>query len=257
MEMVEVDITREKYDAVLFDLDGVLTDTAKVHATCWKRLFDAFLKKRAEAKDFPFAPFDIDTDYRLYVDGKPRYDGVRDFLKSRGVNLEEGSIEDPPGDQTIAALGNRKDEMVKAAIDEEGVKAYESSVTLVRRLHEVGIRCAVVSSSYNCERALKAADIADLFDERIDGQVIDGLGLRGKPAPDAFLEAARRLEVKPARTVVVEDAISGVQAGRAGKFALVIGVARKGDAAELGLSGAHVVVQDLEQLPLPSHRDGE
>lgn len=257
MDIAEVDFSRDKFDAVLFDLDGVLTDTAKIHAACWKQLFDVFLKRRAEERSFPFEPFDVDTDYRLYVDGKPRYDGVRDFLKSRGINLEEGSIEDPSGDQTIAALGNRKDEMVKAAIDKEGVKAYKSSVDLVHRLQKVGILCGVVSSSYNCERALKAAKIADLFDVRIDGQLIDSLELRGKPAPDAFLEAARRLKVKPARAVVVEDAMSGVQAGRAGKFALVIGVARKGDAAELGLSGAHIVVKDLDELPLPTHGHGE
>lgn len=243
-------ITKDRYDAVLFDLDGVLTSTAKIHAACWKQMFDEYLQQRAVRTKELLHPFDIEIDYRLYVDGKPRYDGVRDFLQSRGIRLPEGTPDDSPGTETVCGLGNRKNEMVSRAIAAGGVEAYEGSVALVRHLRRQGIRTAVVSSSHNCEAVLKAAGIADLFDERIDGEVANRLGLAGKPDPDTYLIAAKRLGVDPKRAVVVEDALSGVQAGRNGGFGLVIGVARHDNGDELKKSGADIVVGDLgEMLP--------
>jgi beta-phosphoglucomutase family hydrolase len=240
--------TRERFDAILFDLDGVLTDTARIHAACWKRMFDAFLETRAEADGDAFRPFDIEADYPPYVDGKPRFDGVRDFLASRGIELPEGAPDDPPECETVCGLGNRKNEMVNRAIGELGVDAYPGSVAVLRRLREDGVETAVVSSSSNCAAVLEAAKIADLFDAKVDGVDIVELGLAGKPAPDSFLEGARRLGASPERCAVVEDAISGVRAGRAGGFALVIGVARKGDAQTLSENGADLVVADLAEL---------
>ena len=241
-------ITHDKYDAVLFDLDGVLTATAKVHAACWKKIFDEYLQKCAAKEDTPFQPFEIATDYRLYVDGKLRYDGVRDFLRSRGIALPDGTPDDPAKTETVCGLGNRKDEMFNEVIESEGVEAYEGSVTLVRHLRNQGIKTGVVSSSHHCETVLKTANIADLFDVRVDGVVADQLHLPGKPAPDTYLTAAKRLGVNPKRAVVVEDAISGVQAGRDGGFGLVIGVARQGEVEELKKNGADLVVHDLGEL---------
>jgi alpha,alpha-trehalase len=241
-------ITPERYDAVLFDLDGVLTDTARVHAACWKRMFDAFLERSAERSGEPFRPFDPDGDYRHYVDGKPRYEGVRDFLASRGIELPEGDPADPPGRETLCGLGNRKNELIGEALASEGVEVYQGSVELVRRLRARGLRTAVVSSSKNCAAILAAAGIAELFELRLDGEVAARQDLAGKPAPDTFLRAARLLGVEPARAVVVEDAISGVQAGRAGGFGLVVGVDRHGDAGALRANGADVVVGDLGEL---------
>jgi beta-phosphoglucomutase family hydrolase len=242
------DITPERFDAVLFDLDGVLTDTARLHAACWKETFDAFLRARAETGGEPFRPFEIDPDYRVYVDGKPRYDGVRDFLKSRGIELPEGSPDDPPDRETVCGLGNRKNDLVRDAIASVGVDVYPGSVRLVEHLRNHGIRTAVVSASANCAAVLQAARITELFEVRVDGRVLERRQLRGKPAPDSFLEAARELGVEPARAVVIEDAISGVQAGRAGAFGLVVGVDRKGDAEALAENGAHRVVADLAEL---------
>lgn len=244
---MKVDLAGGHFDAVLFDLDGVLTDTARVHAASWKTMFDAFLKQRAEATDEPFRPFEMD-DYRLYVDGMPRYDGVRDFLKSRGIALPEGSPEDSPDRETVCGLGNRKNEMVAEAIKAIGVHAYPGSVALVRYVLGRGLRTAVVSASANCAAVLEAAQIADLFAARVDGIVLKERQLRGKPEPDSFLEAARQLGVEPGRAVVVEDAIAGVQAGRAGAFGLVVGVSRKGDEDALAENGANVVVHDLAEL---------
>lgn len=241
-------ITKEQFDAVLFDLDGVLTDTAKVHAASWKKMFDGFLKQRAENLKESFRPFDIATDYKLYVDGKLRYDGVRSFLESRGIHLPYGDPGSPSNRETITGLGNFKDAMVKEIIATEGVEVYEGSVSLVRHVREQGIKTAVVSASKNCRAALHAAGIEDLFAIRVDGEVADRLKLPGKPAPDTFLEAAKELGVEPKRAVVVEDAISGVQAGRDGGFGLVIGVDRKGDAEALREHGADIVVKDLAEL---------
>ena len=245
-------ITRDKYDAVLFDLDGVLTATAKVHAVCWKTMFDEYLQKRAVETGETFRPFEIATDYTRYVDGKPRVDGVRDFLHSRGIQIAEGSPDDPPIVQTIHGLGNRKNEMVHQVIKAEGVETYEGSIQLVRHLRHQGIKTAVVSASHNAPEVLRAAKIADLFDARVDGAVASDLHLPGKPAPDTFLAAAQQLGVSPQRAVVVEDALSGVQAGVTGGFGLVIGVARKGNAEEMKNYGAHLVVHDLGELLTPS-----
>jgi beta-phosphoglucomutase family hydrolase len=248
MSLSHKPITPDRFDAVLFDLDGVLTATAKIHASCWKTTFDHFLRHRAAERKQPFQPFEVPTDYKRYVDGKLRYEGVRSFLASRDVALAEGTPEDPPTVETVCGLGNRKDELVKAAIDQGKVESYPDSVALVRRLRQQGIRTAVVSSSNNCEQVLRAAGILDLFELRVDGVVASTLGLPGKPAPDTFLEAARMLGVSPARAVVVEDAIAGVQAARAGGFGLVVGVDRGGSSDALRAEGADVVVTDLAEL---------
>ncbi|GJL58876.1 MAG: hypothetical protein NPIRA03_17330 [Nitrospirales bacterium] len=241
-------ITRDKFDAVLFDLDGVLTATATVHAKCWKIMFDEYLQNLASRKGEPFQPFEIATDYRLYVDGKPRFDGVRDFLRSRGIELPEGTPDDSPHTETVCGLGNRKNELINAVLESDGVESYEGSVALIRQIRGEGIAVAVVTSSQNCDAVLKAAGIGDLFTVKVDGNVIHDQHLSGKPAPDGFLAAAKSLGVDPKRAVVVEDAISGVQAGRNGGFGLVIGVARKGDSEELRNHGADIVVKDLGEL---------
>ncbi|HJR76409.1 MAG TPA: beta-phosphoglucomutase family hydrolase [Nitrospiraceae bacterium] len=241
-------LSRDRFDAVLFDLDGVLTATAKVHAACWKTMFDEYLRTRANKTGESFRPFDIQADYKAYVDGKLRYDGVRDFLKSRAIELPEGNPDDPPSAATVCGLGNRKNDMINEVLQSEGVEPYEGSVVLVRQLRRKGMKTAVVSSSHNCLAVLQAAKVADLFDVRVDGEVADRLHLRGKPAPDTFLAAAKQLGVPPQRAVVVEDAIAGVQAGRAGRFGLVVGVARKGEADALKDNGADVVVGDLSEL---------
>lgn len=241
-------ITRDKYDAVLFDLDGVITATAKLHAACWKKMFDEFLEKHASRREEPFKPFEIATDYRLYVDGKPRFDGVRDFLQSRNINLPEGTRDDPPKTETVGGLGNRKNDLINEVIDSVGVEVYEGTITLARQIRDEGIKIAVVTSSQNCDVVLKAAKVDDLFVVRVDGNTILEQHLSGKPAPDSYLEGAKRLGVDPQRTVVVEDAISGVQAGRNGKFGLVIGVDRKGNGDELKKNGADVVVKDLGEF---------
>ena len=241
-------ISREQYDAVLLDLDGVITDTAGVHAACWKQMFDEYLQKRATERGESFRPFDIDTEYRLYVDGKPRYDGVRDFLTSRGIRLPEGSPNDPPQAETVAGLGNRKNDLVNKVIEDKGVEPYQGSVELIHQLRHQGFKIAVVTSSQNCTAVLKAAKLDHCFEVQVDGNVIHAEHLAGKPAPDTYLRAARLLGVEPARAVVVEDALSGVEAGSNGKFGLVIGVARKGNADELRRHGAHLVVNDLGEL---------
>jgi beta-phosphoglucomutase family hydrolase len=248
----ELEISWERYDAVLFDLDGVLTDTAGVHADCWKRTFDEFLRRRADRTGDLFRPFEIESDYRLYVDGKRRYDGVRDFLHSRGIDLPEGSPDDPPDAETVSGVGNRKNELVKEALEQGGVEVYQGSVALVRALRDAGVKTGVVSSSANCAAVLRAAGIEDLFEVRVDGKVAAELNLPGKPAPDTFLEAAREIGVDAKRTVVVEDAISGVQAGRAGGFGLVIGIARHDEPSVLREEGADLVVADLGELSEPA-----
>jgi beta-phosphoglucomutase family hydrolase len=248
MSLSHQPITPERFDAVLFDMDGVLTSTAQIHSSCWKTMFDDFLRHRAAERNEPFQPFDIATDYKRYVDGKLRYEGVRSFLASRNIALAEGTPQDPPTAETVCGLGNRKDELVKAAIAQGKVESYPDSVALVRRLREQEIRTAVVSASNNCEEVLRVAGILDLFELRVDGVVASELGLPGKPAPDTFLEAARVLGVSPARAVVVEDAIAGIQAARAGGFGLVVGVEREGSSDALRAEGADMVVTDLAEL---------
>ncbi|AMN45913.1 hypothetical protein ACG33_02060 [Steroidobacter denitrificans] len=240
------------FDAVLFDMDGVLTRTAGVHAAAWKNLFDAFLQQRAIQSGDTFVPFDIQTDYRRHVDGRPRYEGVAAFLASRGIDLPPGGDADPPGAPTIHGLGKLKDGYFMQHIKEHGVAVFETAVDLVESLRAQQVRTAVVTSSINATAVLEAAGIAGLFDARVDGNDLTRLPLKGKPAPDAFLEAARRLHVEPARAVVVEDAIAGVRAGRAGGFGLVIGVDRVGQSKALREAGADVVVTQLGQVQLAS-----
>ncbi len=234
--------------ACLFDLDGVLTQTAKVHAKAWKEMFDGFLHEWAEKTGQPFEPFDRPTDYDEYVDGLPRLDGVRSFLESRGIELPMGSPSDPPEMETVHALGTRKNDLVLEMIREQGVEPYEGSVRFAEKARDQGLRRAVVSSSTNCQDVLVAARIDHLFEARVDGVVAEREGLAGKPAPDTFLAGARMLGVEPAAAVVFEDALSGVAAGRAGNFGYVVGVDRVGHADELAAAGADVVVQDLSEL---------
>jgi len=230
--------------ACLFDLDGVLTKTAKVHAAAWKEMFDAYLHERDE----DLVPFDAVSDYDDYVDGKPRYEGVRSFLQARGISLPEGDEDDPPSAETIHGLGNRKNEIVLRLIREDGVEAYEGSVRYVRAAKEAGLRRAVVSSSTNAHDVLRAAGIADLFEVRIDGVVAEREHLAGKPAPDTFLAAAAAFDLEAAQAAVFEDALAGVEAGRAGAFGCVVGVDRAGQADALREHGASVVVSDLGEL---------
>jgi beta-phosphoglucomutase family hydrolase len=234
--------------ALLFDLDGVLTKTATVHAAAWKRMFDEYLRDRATRTRERFVPFDREADYGGYVDGKPRYDGVRSFLVSRGIELPEGKPDDPPGAETITGLGNRKNEIVLRMIHEDGVEAYEGSVRYLEAARDTGLRRAVVSSSTNCRDVLVAAGIEDFFEARIDGVVAEREHLKGKPAPDTFLAGARALGASPDDAVVFEDALAGVAAGRAGGFACVVGVDRVGRADELREHGATIVVRDLAEL---------
>jgi beta-phosphoglucomutase family hydrolase len=241
-------ITPEKFDAVLFDLDGVLTMTMGIHARCWKQMFDAYLRERAGRLGEEFRPFEIVSDYKPYVDGRLRYDGVRAFLASRGITLPEGGPEDDPSLETICGLGNRKDLLVHRVIAAEGVEILEGSLDVVRKVKALGLATAVVSASKNCETILAAAGIRALFDCVVDGTVAARLGLPGKPSPDTFLAAARLLGVAPLRAAVVEDAISGVQAGRAGEFGLVIGVDHHDDKPSLLANGADLVVDDLAEI---------
>jgi beta-phosphoglucomutase family hydrolase len=221
------------YDAVLFDLDGVLTPTADVHEHAWAELF----------RDYGFTS----EDYLAYVDGKPRYDGVRSFLASRGVTLPEGSPDDPPGDDTICAMGNRKNVVFNEVIERDGITPYPGSIALLDLLDALGVAQAVVSSSKNARPVLTAAGLGERFDHVVDGVTATDEHLAGKPAPDMFLRAAELLGVAPERTVVVEDAVSGVAAGRAGGFALVLGVDRGGNREALVRNGAHTVVGDLAE----------
>jgi beta-phosphoglucomutase family hydrolase len=234
--------------ACLFDLDGVLTQTARVHAAAWKEMFDAFLRERSERTGEPFVPFDPRRDYDQYIDGKLRYDGVRSFLAARGIELREGEPADPPDAATVHGLGNRKNELVLALIRNDGVETYDGSVRYVRAARDAGFRRAVVSASANTRDVLEAAGITDLFEVRIDGVVAAEQHLKGKPAPDTFLAAAKALDVDPREAAVFEDALAGVAAGRAGSFGLVIGVDRVGQAEALREHGADVVVQDLAEL---------
>jgi beta-phosphoglucomutase family hydrolase len=238
----------ESVHACLFDLDGVLTDTAKVHAAAWKQMFDAYLQDRARRTGQPFVPFDAKQDYDEYVDGKPRYDGVRSFLAARGIELPEGSPDDPPDRETICGLGNRKNEIVLRMIHEDGVDPYPGSVRYLEAAVGARLRRAVVSSSTNCRDVLEAAGIEHYLEERIDGIVAEREHLKGKPAPDTYLAGARALGVEPGEAAVFEDALAGVEAGRAGSFGFVVGVDRVGQADALRAHGADTVVTDLAEL---------
>jgi beta-phosphoglucomutase family hydrolase len=237
-------------DAAIFDTDGVITRTATVHAAAWKALFDEYLAARSAAANgerIAFAPF-TDEDYRRYVDGVPRYDGVTRFLASRGIVLPVGEPSDPPGDATVAALGNRKNAAFVAELERTGVAPFETTVALVHALRASGVAIAAISASENAGAVLASAGVADLFDVRVDGIDARQQHLAGKPDPAIFLEAANRLGVEPSRAAVIEDALAGVEAGRAGGFGLVVGVDRAGHAHELRDAGADVVVADLGEL---------
>jgi beta-phosphoglucomutase family hydrolase len=234
--------------ACLFDLDGVITKTAVVHSRAWKEMFDAYLRGRSEQTGEPFVPFDLRADYDRYVDGKKRADGTRSFLASRGIHLPEGDPDDDAGAATINGLGNRKNEILLRRIRDDGVEVYDGSVRYLKAARAAGVRSAVVSSSANTSEILAVTGLADLFDARVDGVVARERGLPGKPAPDTFLAGAAELGVDAGQAVVFEDALAGVEAGRAGGFALVVGVDRVGQADALREHGADVVVQDLAEL---------
>jgi beta-phosphoglucomutase family hydrolase len=234
--------------ACLFDLDGVLTQTAQMHAVAWKEMFDAYLGERAARTGGEFVPFDPVADYDEHVEGKPRYEGVQSFLASRAIELPSGKPSDPPSAETVDGLGNRKNQIVLGMIRERGVEPYEGSLRYVRAAIDAGLQRAVVSSSTNCRDVLAAAGIEDLFEVRIDALVAEREHLRGKPAPDTFLAGARALGAEPAEAAVFEDALAGVAAGRAGGFGCVVGVDRAGQADALREHGADVVVSDLAEL---------
>jgi beta-phosphoglucomutase family hydrolase len=233
--------------ACLFDMDGVVTQTAVVHAAAWKEMFDEFLRTRAKSTGTEFVPFNS-HEYDDYVDGRPRLDGTKSFLESRGIELPEGTPDDAPGKPTLYGLSNRKNDLVLAKIANGGVKVYDGTIRYIHAVREKGIHTAIVSASANTVQVLKVAGIADLFDVRVDGVVAKERGLRGKPAPDTFLAAAQELKVPPGHAVVFEDAQSGVAAGHAGHFALVVGVDRVGQAEQLKQHGADVVVKDVADL---------
>jgi beta-phosphoglucomutase family hydrolase len=234
--------------ACLFDLDGVLTHTAAVHNAAWRATFDEFLRDRSDKTGEPFVPFDPEADYNRYVDGRPRADGVRTFLASRGVTLPEGTPEDPPGAATVNGLGNKKNELLLKTIREQGVDVFEGSVAYLRAAEAAGLRRAVVSASANARDVLRTTGLDQYIEYIVDGIVAREEGLRGKPEPDTFLAAARHLGVTPAEAVVFEDALAGVAAGRAGRFGFVVGVDRTGHGEALRRAGADLVVSDLAEL---------
>jgi len=236
--------------ACLFDMDGVVTQTALVHAAAWKDMFDKFLRQRAEQSGEKFVPFDSSKDYGDYVDGKPRLDGTRSFLESRDIHLPEGSPDDKPGTATIYGLSNEKNDLVIEKIKTDGVKVYDDTIKYIKAVRAGGLHTAIVSSSANTVDVLKSAGISDLFDTRVDAQVAKKENLKGKPAPDTFLAAARNLDVAPDHAAVFEDALAGVEAGHAGHFALTVGVDRVGNGHgdALRQHGADVVVTDVASL---------
>jgi beta-phosphoglucomutase family hydrolase len=234
------------FKGAIFDLDGVITQTAEVHFLAWKSTFEHFLTKR----NHPNPSFSYNSDYVPYVDGKPRYEGVDSFLKSRGVNLPFGDLNDIAGTPTICGVGNGKNEAYRDIIDTQGAKIYESTLALIMRLQENKIQLGVASSSKNCSFILEKTSLSPLFETIVDGNTSRDLGLKGKPEPDIFLKAAENMELIPHECILFEDAISGVQAGKAGKFGLVIGISRTGEKEQLKINGADVVVDDLETLSL-------
>ncbi len=234
--------------ACLFDLDGVLTETATLHARAWQEMFDGFLAARSRSSGQPFVPFDVVEDYDRYVDGKPRDEGTRSFLASRRIEIPDGASDDPATAETIRGLGKRKNEILLASIRADGIQAFPGSVRYLRAVKRAGLRTAVVSSSKNCHEVIVAAGISELFDARVDGVVAAEQRLAGKPKPDTYLAAARAVAVLPAQAAVFEDALAGVAAGRAGRFGFVVGVDRTGQADELRRHGADVVITDLAEL---------
>jgi beta-phosphoglucomutase family hydrolase len=246
----EIVVDLAAFDAFLFDLDGVITRTAELHAAAWKKLFDDYLTAQAARTAAPFVPFDIVEDYRAHVDGKPRHAGVRDFLASRGIRLPEGTSQDDASQETVHGLGRRKDQYFRVSVEHEGVRVYQSAIALVSEARARGVKTAVVSASRSTRAILRAARLTDLFQVCVDGVEVGRLGIPGKPDPAMFLEAARRLSVQPARGVVFEDATAGVEAGRRGGFGLVVGVGAADQAERLREHGAHIVVADLGTIRL-------
>jgi alpha,alpha-trehalase len=240
-------IDRRDFVAAIFDLDGVLTDTARVHAAAWKTVFDAFLRRWTQQHGLAFRPFDIEADYLAYVDGRPRYDGVRSFLASRGMNLPEGSEHDPEDANTVHALGERKARLFRQAL-QKGIDQEAGAAALLKALRQVGVRIAVASSSKNCSAILTAAELNQLIDIQVDGVDAEELGLLGKPDPALFLEAARRLAVQPSRTILFEDALAGVEAGKRGGFGCVVGIDRACQSKALLERGADIVIQGLLEV---------
>ncbi len=238
-------ISSYSFDAVIFDVDGVITKTAVVHAASWKAMFDEYLHLREKRDGEPFREFAYENDYLPYVDGKPRYKGVQSFLESRGINIDFGDVGDQPGTETVCGLGNQKNVSFTKVLKEKGVEIYQSTVDLIKDLKSKGIRIGVASSSKNCHYILQVAKLEDLFETRVDGIVSAELGLQGKPEGDIFVRAAENIEAKPGRSIVVEDAVSGVQAGVNGNFGLVIGVARENNEEDLKSNGADVVITDF------------
>jgi alpha,alpha-trehalase len=241
---------RQRFDAGIFDLDGVVTRTARLHAQAWKRTFDEVLRKRTGLDDEQRRPFELPGDYLRYVDGKPRYEGVKSFLESRSIHLPYGDPSDGPERETVCGIGNRKQGWLIQMLDEEGIEVFVSTIDLIHSLRERGCRTAIVTSSKNGAAVLRAAAIEDLFDASVDGETLETHGLRGKPHADGFLEAAGRIRVPPDRAFVVEDAVSGVQAGRDGRFGLVIGVDRGSNRLALREAGADLVVSDLAEVSI-------
>jgi beta-phosphoglucomutase family hydrolase len=238
----------ESVHACLFDLDGVLTDTASVHTKAWKVMFDAFLKERAEKTGEQFVPFDPATDYRQYVDGKKREDGVRSFLASRGIELPDGNPDDPPDADTIYGLGNRKNDAFQKTLHDDGVQVFDGSRRYLEAVAAAGVAAAVVSSSANTREVLEITGLDRFIQQRVDGVTLREEHIAGKPAPDSFLRAAELLNVEPSAAAVFEDALSGVEAGHAGHFGCVVGVDRVGQADALRQHGADIVVTDLAEL---------
>jgi beta-phosphoglucomutase family hydrolase len=235
-------------EAVLFDMDGVMTETATVHASAWKRTFDAFLESRAKERDEPFRPFDADRDYREFVDGRPRHDGVKRFLESRGVSLPQGTDADPPDAATVCGLGNRKNRYFHDWLDDHAVRTFPGAATLTRDLRQAGVKTALFSASRNAAAVLRSAGLLDVFDAIVTGQEADELKIPGKPDPAMLLEAVARLGSSPAHAAVVEDATAGIEAAVRGGFALVIGVDRADNGEALRRAGAHLVVRHLNEL---------
>lgn len=239
------DAPDRRWRAVILDMDGVVTRTAALHAKAWKDTFDAFLAQRSPRPGEDLTPFDIDGDYRLHVDGRPRFEGIRAFLAARGIRLPEGDLDSDGDAETVHGLGHRKNAIFRAMLDRDGVETYPDAVARLDEWRRQGLRTALITSSRNGRAVIEAAEASDLFDTIIDGVDAERAGLRGKPAPDVFVEAARLLGVEPREAIVIEDAIPGVEAGRAGGFGLVVGVARDSRAAALREHGADVVVRNL------------
>jgi len=240
--------TNFSFKAVIFDMDGVITKTALTHAAAWKKMFDNYLRKREAEHGEPFAGFTHAADYLPYVDGKPRYKGVQSFLKSRGINIPFGDPADAPGIETVCGLGNQKNIAFNEVLEIEGVDVYPSTIALLHELKKAGIKLGVASSSKNCKPVLERVNLLDIFDARVDGVVSSELGLHGKPEPDIFTTACDILGIKYSEAIVVEDAVSGVQAGKKGNFGLTLGIAREKNRKELEESGADLVVEDLEEV---------